>query len=377
MPKKSSGSPAFEERFLRATADGALSAIAEVGARAESLVQAWTEAGNAAAVLEVSERGQGAARKAARRALNVLRSRHVEIPVLHRVATLGGEVAPDVLEAWMMAPDSSGMQLFAVASRSPLGRSRVVFVFLHGAQGVARVENATMSQSQLKDYFAKVLPGSGYSATKVPVEWARFRIAAARRVHKDRGLPEPMGFATAASLLEPVSQEPPVHPFEEEGLEMADEDAVEMAAQSGLLHNIPEFRTWLPSNAAIEEMLAAVGQKLTPGEAPEPGALAEHLKAETEAATDRFFSPETREEIVRRMKDSALSALAREGEQRALEIAAVIKVIEKCGLITNPPREVPFLKAFFDKAVAVMAAQGGGRLRIPVPAVMNAPQESA
>lgn len=377
MPKKSSGSPAFEEHLLRTTAEGALSAVAEVGARAESLVQAWTETGNAAAVLEVSERGQGAARKAARRALNILRSRHVEIPVLRRVASLGGEVAPDVLEAWMMAPDSSGMQLFAVASRSPLGRSRVVFVFLHGSQGVARVENATMSQSQLKDYFAKVLPGSGYSATKVPVEWTRFRIAAARRIHKDRGLPEPMGFATASSLLEPVPEEAPVHPFDEEGLEMADEDAVEMAAQSGLLHNIPEFRSWLPSNAAIEEMLSAVGQKLTPGETPDPAALAEHLKAETEAATDRFFSPETREEIVRRMKDSALSALSREGEQRALEIAAVIKVVEKCGLVTNPPREVPFLKAFFDKAVAVMAAQGGGRLRIPVPAAMNAPQDSA
>jgi hypothetical protein len=44
-----------------------------------------------------------------------------------------------------------------------------------------------------------------------------------------------------------------------------------------------------------------------------------------------------------------------------------MKAIAKCGLVTNPPREVPFLKAFFDKAVAMMVAQGGGRLRIPVP----------
>jgi hypothetical protein len=27
---------------------------------------------------------------------------------------------------------------------------------------------------------------------------------------------------------------------------------------------------------------------------------------------------------------------------------------------------VPFLRAFFDKAVAVMVAQGGGQLRIPI-----------
>ena len=44
-----------------------------------------------------------------------------------------------------------------------------------------------------------------------------------------------------------------------------------------------------------------------------------------------------------------------------------MKVIEQCGLVTNPPRDVPFLKAFFDKAVAMMIAQSGGRLRIPVP----------
>jgi hypothetical protein len=44
-----------------------------------------------------------------------------------------------------------------------------------------------------------------------------------------------------------------------------------------------------------------------------------------------------------------------------------MKVIEQCGLVTNPPREVPFLKGFFDKAVATMIAQSGGRLRIPVP----------
>ena len=37
------------------------------------------------------------------------------------------------------------------------------------------------------------------------------------------------------------------------------------------------------------------------------------------------------------------------------------------GLVTNPPRDVPFLRAFFDKAVAMMLAQGGGKLRIPVP----------
>jgi len=45
---------------------------------------------------------------------------------------------------------------------------------------------------------------------------------------------------------------------------------------------------------------------------------------------------------------------------------AAMKAIEKAGLITEPPRDVPFLRAFFDKAIAVLLAQGNGQLRVPV-----------
>lgn len=367
MAKTQQPKTAFDDRLLGVGAEGAVAAVRDAGTKAEALVQAWLDKANAAAVLEVSERGEGAARKAARRALNVLRSRGVAIPTLHRVASLGIAATPDLVEAWMMSPDSNGMELFSVTARSPGGRYKAAFVFLHASQGVARVENASMSQSQLKEYFAKLLPGAGYGATPVPVEWARARIAEARRLQKERGLPEPMGLMTAAALIEPAPGEVPPHPFDEEGFELADEDAADFAKGSAALHNIPEFRGWLPTNAAMQELLQLVGQKLTPGETPEPAVVTKHLQEEAEAATDRFFSPDVREELVRRMKDAALSALAREGEARALEIAATMKMIEKCGLVTNPPREVPFLKSFFDKAVAIMLAQGGGRLRIPMP----------
>jgi hypothetical protein len=92
-----------------------------------------------------------------------------------------------------------------------------------------------------------------------------------------------------------------------------------------------------------------------------------YLQEEIDSATDRYFSPQIRQELVELIKDSALSILAREGEARALEIAAVMKAILACGLITDPPREVPFLRGFFEKAVSMMIAQGGGRLKLPVP----------
>jgi hypothetical protein len=302
----------------------------------------------------------------------VLRARGVAIPEQKRVAALTPKGIPDIVEAWMMAPDSAGMQLFAVTSHAPSGRYRSAFVFLHRAQGIARVENATMSHSGLKEYFTKLLPGAGYGATLVPVEWARYAIAAARRVHRERGLPEPLGFTTAQTLLEPVPEASPEHPFDAEGLELADEDALEMAKASAALHNVPEFRSWLPTNTAMEELLAKVGEKLTVGETPEPGVVTEHLKSEGDAATDRFFSPDVREDLLNRMRDSAMSVLSREGEQRALEVVAAMKAIAKCGLVTDPPRDVPFLKAFFDKAIAMLIAQNGGRIRIPVSGKPNA-----
>lgn len=374
MAKKTDSSATFEERLIKVDAAGALGAIQEVAAQGDSLVQAWVAAGNAGAVAEVAERGDGAARKSARRALNVLRSRGIAIPERKRVAVLASGEATETVEAWMMAPDSGGMQLFAVTSRGSSGRYRASFVYLHGSLGVARVDNTTMSQSQLKEYFAKVLPGAGYGATPVPVEWARYRIADARRIQAERKLAEPLGFTTAAPLLGPVPSGSVSHPFDDEGLELSDEDAAELAKSSGALHNTPEFRGWLPTNTAMQELLVNVGSKLTPGETPDPQVVTDHLQSEVSAATDRFFSPEVREELIRRMKDSALSALARDGEQRALEIAGAMKTIQKCGLVTDPPRDVPFLKAFFDKAVALMLAQSGGRLRIPVPAALATDQ---
>ncbi|HEX4478261.1 MAG TPA: hypothetical protein VH142_24435 [Polyangiaceae bacterium] len=380
MPKASKASASFEDRHLNATRETALAAVLETGARSEDLVAAWLDGKNVEAVAEVAEHAGGAARKAARRALNVFGARGIAAPARAHVTVLTTSAKPDVVEGWMMAPDSSGMQMFAVTARPAAARYRSSFVFLHALQGVARVDNGTMSQTQLDEYFAKVLPGAGYGATKVPVEWARFRIAEARRAHRERGLPEPLGFTTASPLLEPVPAEAPSHPFDDEGLELSDEDALDLAKGSATLHNLPEFRSWLPTSAALQELLINVGTKLTPGKEPEAGAVAEHLRAEVDLATDRFFSEDVRNEVLRRMKDSALSIFAREGEQRALEVAAAMKVIEKCGILTNPPRDVPFLKAFFDKGVAMMVAQGGGRLRIPVPSASmpeSAPTETS
>lgn len=369
-------SPALAAADLSASANDALAALTRAGEQSVSLVEAWVKAGNAAAVGVASERATGAARKAARRGLNVLKARGVSVPSERHVASVSGEKAAEIEEALLLAPDSSGSVCLVITSRSPTSKAHSVFVYLHDDFGIHRVNVGDLSQSQLKDALARALPGAEYRPVKVPVPWARARIAAARKTHSGRGVPEPLGFSSAASLLEPVPSEPEEHPFDGEGLELGEEDAQDLAKNSHALHLLPEFRGWFPPKGAVDELLFKVGETLTPGAEPAPEELQKKLEEQVIAATDRFFTPERRENLARQMKDSALSVLSREGEVRTLEVVATMKNIREAGLITNPPHEIGFLRGFFDKAISALAYQDGGRLRIPMPAP-TAPSETA
>lgn len=366
----------FAASLLDVTADGALSALGTAGARASELVEAWVSRGNAAAIAEVAERGSGGQRKSARRGLAVLKSRGVKIPDRTHTATLAGPTPAEVIEGWMMPPDTAGNTLLVLASHSGASRYKSAFVVLHDGLGVHRVDVGEMSLSQLKGNMQKSLPGAHYKPVKVPVEWVRHRVAVARKRHAERGVPEPLGFTSARALLEPVPSTPPAHPFDDEGLELSADDAKEVAKSSASLHALPEFRGWFPTRVAVEEMLVKVGETVPAGEEPDPAKLKDALEAEIVASTDRYFSPERRADLVRAMKDSALSILGREGEQRALEVAATISCIENRGILSDPPHEVGFLKGFFEKAVSLMLAQGGGSLRIPVRKPPDAPSST-
>jgi hypothetical protein len=357
--------------LLDATADSALVAISKVPKDPDSLIGEWLKRSNAPAINEVAERGTGQARKAARRALNVLRARGVRLPETRRVVSLSAR-SEAVHEAWLLAPDAAGNVLLVFTAHTPASRYQTAFVVLNEATGIHRVELAELSHSQLKESMAKALPSADYKPVRVPVGWARARAAEARKRHAELGIPEPLGLTSSAALLEPVPGESVAHPFEEEGLELSDDDARELCKESARLHALPEFRNWLPTRQAVDELLAQVGETLVPGEEPDGEQLRQRMDAEVLAATDRYFSPERREQLVRALKDSALSVLQREGETRALEVAAVMKLVGQAGLITDPPHEVPFLRAFFEKAISILAAQGQGKLRIPVRAGADA-----
>lgn len=357
----------FSDQQVGANADQALAELTRAGEEAPKLIDAWVAAGNAEAVLVAADSTQGTWRKSARRGLNVLKARGIAIPKGKRVARPTKQAAQRSWEAWLMAPDATGTFAIIIATREPAGRYKACFAFARDGAGIFRVETGEFSASALREAMDKLIPGAGYKPVKVPLDWARARLSLCRAAHGKNSTPEPLGLKRAAELIEPVPVEPPSHPFDEEGLELSAEDARELAQSSGDLHRLPEFRSWFPTKPAVDEMLIEVGKTLTPGVDPDQDKLNQTLEAKLLEATDRYFSPQRREDLLRNMKDAALSVLAREGEQAALEVVATMRMIEARGLITDPPSELAFLRGFFQKALSLLAARDGGALRIPIP----------
>ena len=366
MSTKETEQPPFDASLIAANAAEAIAALERVGERAQDLIEQWKTANNAAALDAAADLAPGALRKSARRALSVLKSRGVQMPPRQRVAALHSPQFDERVEAYTVAPDATGGVVVVLAARTPTGRYRTAFVYLHDEIGIRRVEAGEQSQSQLREAMLRLVPGGALRPISVPVEWVRYRISQARAKHKVHGIPQPLGLTTAATLLEPLPAVPPPHPLDGCTLSPT-EDLLKAAPQaSGALHRLPEFRGWLPPKEAVDAMLAQVGEGLEPGEQPSQEKLSRLVEEAVVKMTDHFFAPQVRDGLVATMKDSTLSVLGREGERIALEVLATMKVISQAGLITNPPHEIGFLRGFFDKAIAVLLAQGQGNLRIPI-----------
>jgi hypothetical protein len=358
----------LDSSLLQASAEDALSAVEKAGKRYPELIERWVRSRNLGALVAVAEAEAPAtgARKEARRALQVLKSRGVKLPEPARKASLRSRVDATIEEAWLLPPDNAGTVGLAVVQRSVTKGLRVVFVFAHGTAGLRRVEGGALSQSQFKDALKRALADKESRPVQVPVAWARYRIAQAHARHAETRVPLPVGWASQAALLGALSLDPISHPFDAEGLELAEEDALSLSGQSMQLHALPEFRSWLPNQQGIVELLEDLGKRINTADGePDQEALRAGLEEAVVLATDRYFAPERREDLVAMMKDAGLSVLARDGEARALEVSATILAIEKAGLITNPPREIPFLRGFFEKAISYLLMQNGGKLPIP------------
>jgi hypothetical protein len=376
-PPPAETAPSFDPALVQATAEEAAAALGKAGEAAGQLVDAWLAASNAAAIAEAAE-AEGVpslGRKAARRAINVLRARGVALPTRSRVAKIDDRAEVSV-EATLVPPDATGVFALTISRREASGRYHVAEVIMREQTGVLQAGSGWLSGTKVKQVLGRHVEGFGLSPVSVPVEWARYRIAAARRQNALSGQVLPLGFEGCREVVEPAPDAEPPHPLADLLADVTSERAATAALMSGSLHNEPEFAGWLPDRPALDELLLKVGERLDPEDREATEKIAGVVKEESEAATDRFFSPEVRNVIAQRMRDAAISVRARAGDRRAAEVLGVARAVREAGLITSPPREIPFLVAFFDKALSILARQGGGQIRIPMRMGARAPVPS-
>ncbi|MBL9023745.1 MAG: hypothetical protein JNL21_16245 [Myxococcales bacterium] len=359
------GEVVLDPSWVSANGDNAVSVLRGAGPAAEALVDAWLSASNVEAIAAAgaSEELSGAARKASRRALGVLKARGVAIPERTTAASAGARSGEEeVIEATFSPPDGRGTISFTIAKRRGGERAHIAEVIARDGVGVVNAVSGWMSRSQIKEAHQRIADSTGVPPATVPAEWARYRIAQAKAENAKSGALVPLSLERCKELIDPTPAAEPTHPVAD--LESSIGDAAEAPAS---LHAEPELRSWLPDGRALDELLRKVGEKLSAADAEDSKKVDEVLQEEVKLATDRFFTPEQRALLARRMRDAAISVRQRAGEDRAKDLLRAVKAIESAGLITSPPSELEFLRVFFQKGLSVLAQQQGG-LRVPVAA---------
>lgn len=361
--------PALETSWLTAAADGAVEAAKAAGSAADALVQAWLDAGNAHALVALAAVDSAPGRKAARRALSVLRARGVTLPeVAAALPAAQPAAAEDEVTASYIPPDESGTSFFTLCQRLPGGSFRVADIMVSSAAGIVHASSGTLAGKHIRSWRGRVQERFGMPPVAVPLDWARHAIAEGRRRNDDTKQIVPLGFDRCAPLLAPASEGIPAHPAAALDAENFDAAELERAVlDSELLHAEPEFRRWLPERRALDELFAKVTARLeaaapegadaaSAGGAPNVEGL---LAEEIDAATDRYFSPEVRATVASHLRDAAISLRVRRGDEVARRLLALRAAVVQAGLITQPPRAIPFLVAYFKKGVALMARARG------------------
>src|SRR4051812_33851445 len=98
----SSEGSSFAPEWLAANAARARALVDEAGDRGADLVSAWIACKNAAAVAAIAadDAAPSPARKAARRGVNVLKSRGIAVPAAERAARASAPETKETYEAW-------------------------------------------------------------------------------------------------------------------------------------------------------------------------------------------------------------------------------------------------------------------------------------
>lgn len=357
----------FDDATLDVAGEGAFDVVSKTdGKKHEALIAAWVARRNAAAVAAIAGRDDApsTARKAARRAINVLKSRGVQVPERTSQASLVAK-RDFTFEARAMFPDGRGAQIWWIAKIASTGGTDVVEVTTVDRMGIVSINRGNPSSGNLRQIWNGWVGRAGRAPCEVPVEFARRRIAEARAMSVARKAVLPMGVDTAKELLGDLKIDGPAppHPLDGEDLVVPSaEDAVKARLERSMhLHEEPEYASWLPDDPAGVALLQSINERvqqlgIVPGSAPDEEQqkkIDETVNQAIEEAADAYFDDEKKKLYVARLKDAAWSLYRAGLIDRAVDSLLVARAIEKAGVISDRPSEIPFIRGMFVKLIAI------------------------
>ncbi|HHH10785.1 MAG TPA: hypothetical protein ENK23_01740, partial [Sorangium sp.] len=203
----------LQDAWIKATGDQATAAAKTAAHGGEALVKAWIAQQNADAIVTVAyaQDVPGKTRKAARRAINVLKSRGVKVPAAPQ-GPIEVVTPQEETIATFVPPDGSGVYFFSISRHRPGRRFHVADAVVRPPLGIVQASAGWLAGKQIRAWRQRVEKHFGASPVQVPLEWARFRIAQAKQLNARSKQLLPLGYDRCAELFDPAPQQEPPHP---------------------------------------------------------------------------------------------------------------------------------------------------------------------
>ena len=315
---------------------------------AEALAKADT-----AALQALSQSPDRELKKAAKRALHLLRAKGVDVPEPAREAAptpkLAPEEQPEPLR--LTSFDGAGERAIFLPFKAPTGFT--LHVAIVSDEGVLLDLRAhALSRKQLKAYFAG-LPAETRAELR-EVTPARVARLLGPALAASGGPLRPSAKALLAQLPDPEPAPAPSAPTEAGRLA----ESAELFKQALFARSLPEREAILALSQKLEEVA------VSPLYVDEQQRLAQ-LQRTVEGAVTAYFTPERREGFAARATDAAEVFELRGEDEAAARAAALAQAFASDRDVLT----IPFARAFFERILNLEAAS-----KIGPPEAQDAPQ---
>jgi hypothetical protein len=326
-------------------------------------VHAASQAGRAEVLSELAADAPKAVAKEAKRELQKLKQRGVQVPELKQ---RGEAVLKPLPEAEAPACYASSVDAYgeravwwARAARGGGGGVEVVQAVISDVKGILAVDALSLSRRSFRE-FTKRLPRQGVVTTaEVSRDHARWLIAHAESEGARNGFTPAQGYAEALRLLGSAPAEKPALP----ALDFGADGELPHAMAGAALFSDPLFLSWIPEEDALRSFGLRVDEIATSQLFIDQAQRKEALARASEEAAEAYFTPQRRARYAHRLAEMAHVLESEKRHDAARTAAAVSRALAADGPqpeLTAAAR-APFCRALFSHAMEGRIEQQPGQ----------------